>query len=514
MADPQRTDLQRYFETAKTFFLELDLEGTVIWLNDYGSSLLGYPRGALAGKNWFDACLPPRLRPEIRASFQALIHRAPATPIRYETPLLTREGDERILSWHQTPLHNHAGDTVGSLISGLDVTEQRAAERALQRTVRELADHKAALDASAIVATTDATGRMTYVNDRFCEISKFTREELLGRDHRIINSGYHPKSFMADLWSTIRSGEVWRGDICNRAKDGRLYWVSTTIMPFLDESSEPQQFMAIRFEITQRKLAEEALERTVLELKDANKRIREEQAKLIQAEKLSSIGLLASGVAHEVNNPLSGVMACVKALADESIPLSRRPEYFRTARDGLERIQQIVRSLLDYARQRAPAPSEVDVSDVISDSLRLIAPALRKRRLEIRAAVDHVTLYADRSQLMQGIINLLMNAVQASSPGGEIGLATEIEAHRVGISIVDRGPGMPEDVLRRACDPFFTTKSEGEGTGLGLAVTLSIARSHGGDLDIESTVGKGTAVTLWLPKTQEDQDHARYSARG
>ena len=167
------------------------------------------------------------------------------------------------------------------------------ARRRRQPEVKELEDFRYALDQSAIVATTDVSGVIRHVNDKFCEISGYSRDELLGQDHRLINSGHHPKSFIRTLWRTIASGKVWRGEICNRAKDGHLYWVDTTIVPFLDELGKPYQYVAIRYDITQRKEAQQAL---------------------VDQASLARLGEMAAVVAHEVRNPLAGLRGALQIL--------------------------------------------------------------------------------------------------------------------------------------------------------------------------------------------------------
>ena len=178
---------------------------------------------------------------------------------KHEQQISDLKGELRTFSVIKIPFYEQDGSRKSLLVMGKEITLVKEENSALTTTVRALADFKFALDQSSIVATTDSRGRITYVNDTFCEISKYSREELIGKDHRILNSGYHSKKFFGEMWKTIKSGECWKGEIKNRAKDGSFYWVKTTIIPFLCEKGIPYQFIAIRQDITGEKEFEEKL---------------------------------------------------------------------------------------------------------------------------------------------------------------------------------------------------------------------------------------------------------------
>jgi PAS domain S-box-containing protein len=363
--------------------------------------------------------------------------------------------------------------------TALMIVRLQQATRRTRETAHDLEDVKYALDQSAIVATTNTRGQITYVNDKFCEISKYSRDELIGQDHRIINSGYHPKEFMRNLWMTIAGGDVWRGEIRNRAKDGTLYWVDTTIVPFLDGRGRPYQYMAIRYEITARKKSEDQL--------------REQAA-------LTKLGEMAAVVAHEVKNPIAGIRGALQVI------LSRMPADQRDRAivveiiDRLDSLSNIVRDLLLYARPAPPKHDLVDVRSILESTAALLKrdPALSEVTLEVHGAPPPVS--GDGEQLRVVFQNLIINAAQAMGGRGAIDVMIREDGSACRIAIRDHGPGMPADVLARAFDAFFTTKHRG--TGLGLAIARRVVEAHRGEMAISSTPGTGTTVTITLPVAQ------------
>lgn len=368
-------------------------------------------------------------------------------------------------------------------------------EQALKDSLKEIADIRFALDQSTIVAITDQRGIINYVNEEFCRISKYSREELLGQDHRIINSGYHPKEFIRNLWTTIASGQVWKGELRNRAKDGSIYWVDTTIVPFLDEDGKPYQYVAIRHDITQLKLAEEQIRQQTIELQ--------------RAAQLSFTGELAAGLAHEIKNPLAGIQGAVDILIRRREANDPEREALEGVRHQVQRIDGTVRALLDRARPRNLKLTRTSLTVLMQAAADLARAQLVGRgkdrvQIEFVPPAEDIVLVVDCGQVEDAVLNLMINAMEAIEDDGKVTLRIyrvapddQETAEIAVIEVSDNGRGIDAQDLANIFSPFFTT-SKG-GTGLGLPAVRRIARVHGGGVDVKSTLGEGSTFIIRLP---------------
>jgi two-component system, NtrC family, sensor kinase len=220
----------------------------------------------------------------------------------------------------------------------------------------------------------------------------------------------------------------------------------------------------------------------------------------IETERLVALGSLVAGVAHEVNNPLAGLKNCVRRLERRDLPEAKRREYLALMEEGLVRIEEVVRELLEFGRPHPPRLEPVPAARLAEESAALVRPLLGQRRARARLLgfLAEGTALADRRLLEQALVNLLLNAAYVTPDGGEIRVRHRRRDGLVGIAVEDDGPGIPPEIRDRILDPFFSTKPEGAGTGLGLSVTRTIVDAHGGDLTFEFPERGGTVATVWI----------------
>lgn len=367
----------------------------------------------------------------------------------------------------------------------------------LNLTLKELRDQKFALDQSSIVAITDSRGVITYVNDRFCEISGYGREELIGKTHQLIKSNYHDPLFFQDLWGAISQGKVWRGEVCNKSKFGKLYWVDTTIVPFIDENTKkPYQYLAIRHDITA--------------LKEAQQVILEQQSKLVTASKLSAIGEMAAAITHEINNPLGVILGRVEMLKNLLIKKNTDPETILRIVDTIEvtgkRIEKIVRSMRSYAHDNQSEEFEpACVQEIIEQALDLCTDRFRNHGVNLKLNIPKEKLIIDcrPTQIFQVLINLLNNAHDAIQNQENKWVELELVSQQSDIRLIitDSGNGIPAKVREKMFNPFFSTKEVQYGTGLGLSISSAIIKKHHGLLTYDEQ-HPFTRFVISIPKKQ------------
>ena len=390
----------------------------------------------------------------------------------------------------------------------------------LREAMDELVFHQFAIDQHSIVAITDVQGNITYANNSFCEISGYSREELMGKNHRLLKSGEHDSEFFREMYRTIAAGKVWKGELCNRAKDGHLYWVMTTIVPVLDAKGKPRQYISLRTETTKHKRAEmelinyrdnleELVAAQILDLKQAKEAA--EAANRAKSEFLANMS-------HEIRTPMNGVVGVVDILQETQLtPAQQRMVH--TIRTSSLALLGILGDILDLSKIEAGKLEiekiPVNLRELVEGVAQLLAPTVADKDMDLLIFLPPeipAWVSTDPGRLRQILFNLLSNAVKFTQSDakrrGQVMLRVEKKAladGQEGLSfrIIDNGIGMSAETIAQLFQSFVqadaTTTRRFGGTGLGLSICKHLAELLHGQMLVSSTLGRGSEFSLEIP---------------
>lgn len=379
-----------------------------------------------------------------------------------------------------------------------DISALKKSGQQLSKTMKEVNDYKFALDETSIVAITDQKGIIKYVNENFCKVSKYTSEELIGQDHRIINSGYHPKAFIRQLWTTIAHGKIWKGELKNKAKDGTIYWVDTTIVPFLDDNGKPYQYVAIRADITERKRSEAYMTALNESLQNQTRELARSNAELEQFAYVAS---------HDMQEPLRMVSSFLTQLEKKYAGVidDKGKTYIGFAVDGAKRMRQIILDLLEFSRvgKTEENKEDIDINELIKEIKMLFRKQIEDKHAIIEASGLPV-IHAYKVPLYQVFQNLISNALKYAATGRpcriKIGFE-DLQTHWQ-FMVADNGIGINEEFFDKIFIIFqrLHNKDDYAGTGMGLAITKKIVDNLGGKIWVTSTEGEGSTFYFTIKK--------------
>lgn len=352
--------------------------------------------------------------------------------------------------------------------------------------MKELNDYKYALDESAIVAITDQKGVIIHANDNFCKISKYKREELIGRDHRIINSGYHSKEFIRELWVTIANGEIWRGEMKNKAKDGSVYWVDTTIVPFLNEQNKPYRYVAIRADITPRKKVEEEL-------------VKYSTALEYQNQQLIDFCYIVS---HNLRGPILNISMLVDFI-EKTADIEKQTEAFSKIKPVISHLMEVFDELVESIQVKQDTEvvsEELDLEECTKKVLIGFKAQIEKYQAEVHFHFAEAgRIHFPRKYLDSILTNLISNALKYRSPerGPKIEIRSNKQNGGVLMTVSDNGLGIDLEMHK---DKIFkirkTFHDHPDARGFGLFMVKTQVEAMGGSIWVESEPDKGSTFYI------------------
>jgi len=492
-----RLSEQRYrtlMETAPDAIFIIDKQSIIQYTNPAASRIFGYPVEELLGKPL--TLLMPASHRDLHLHGMWRYLETRKKQMRWdciEFPGLHRDGRE-------IPLEISVGEFLHNgrhVFTGIvrDISERFQAEAERMRLITAIEQ------TTEGVLITDMRGAIQYVNPAFVKMTGYSREEVVGQNPRLLQSGIHDTPFYEQLWKTVLAGKTWHGEIVNRRKDGTLYTEEMSITPVRDAGGQVTHFIAIKQDITQRRTLEQQLR---------------------QAQKFEAIGQLIGGIAHDFNNVIGAILGWAEMGLDEVPPDSRAHSYFKKTRAQADRAAALIRQLLAFARRQILEPRNLSINHSVADLTSMLESVLGKD-IEIKSvlAPDLAIVRADPTQIEQVLLNLCINARDAMPGGGRLVIETENvdiddeycrlhpysrPGRYVRLTVSDSGTGMDAATLEHIFEPFFTTKEPGRGTGLGLATAFGIVKQHGGFLHVYSELGHGSVFHIYFPAVEAKPD--------
>ncbi len=402
-------------------------------------------------------------------------------------------------TWMSTGiLKDHSGEVVGMVTSAYDISERKKIEEEL------LKFYRATDQSPAAIAITDLNGTIEYVNPGFTRVTGYSFEEALGQNPRILQSGVHTKKFYADLWNTIASGKIWRGEFCNRDRNGEIFWEAASIAPIIDANGKITNYVAVKEDITEKK-------RVLAELEEAKEAA--EAATKAKADFLANMS-------HEIRTPLNAIYGMTSLMLDTPLNAEQQ-DFIETIRGGSDTLLKVINDILDFSKIEA-GKMELEmqpfyVRSCVEDALDLLAEKAAGKMLNLAYLIDEgvpAVVVGDITRLRQILVNLLNNAIKFTDKGEVViqvsSCLVENDQYELQFSVRDTGIGIPQNKIDKLFKSFSqvdtsTTRIYG-GTGLGLAISQQIALNMGGAMWVESEVRKGS--TFYFTILVEAQDDA------
>jgi PAS domain S-box-containing protein len=470
----------------------VDLHGSIVAVNKREEQALGYAEVNVVGHRLLEVVLP-----SYHDALRGWLNDVVSGERKVSTQeIMVRHADGQNIPAEMDLIRVGVADQLLVMVQLRDITDRKRLERQLdmyreelemkvRERTREIEETKQYLEnllenANDVIYTLDTEQRFTYVNSKI-EAWGYRKDDLIGRPYLALLSKRHRGKRLKNTLD-IGAKQVYEVEVVTRKGEPRAVMVSVSPLHGIEGMI----------------LGVLGIARDMTETKKLEQQIR-------NSEKLASVGKLAAGVAHEINNPLGGILNCLYNLRKGTLSPGRQEEYWASMEDGVRRVQKIVRQLLDFSQQHEPAFALTDINHVVDRVLVLTTHLFAANRILLETGFGQglPNVMVDRHMIEQVLMNLVLNAVQAMKDGGVLTIRTSVVEGVCLIEVHDTGSGIAPAVLPRIFDPFFTTKSEGEGTGLGLSVSLGIVERHGGKILVNSEVGRGTTFTLCLPVSRD-----------